>query len=240
MRRAFALLERAAASSATVLLEGETGTGKEAAAESIHNESARKAGARIFESRLSPFHSGTMSVRGVRDLLPEQVAIAQDRGQDVVEVVGHAARQAADGVHLLGLPKLLRNVLLLRDVGGDAAQAVGLAGGVPQREHDREIMVRAVVLGGLLLERQGLAAAEDLLAVGAPFLRRLFGKDVEVRLPHHGAVTLMEQRLITTVDEEVAALQVLDEDDGRAVIEDVAHLAAVALHRLGHDVEGGD
>ncbi|MBM3292961.1 MAG: hypothetical protein FJY82_00390 [Candidatus Aminicenantes bacterium] len=29
----------------------------------------RKAGARIFESRLSPFHTGTMSVRGVRDIL---------------------------------------------------------------------------------------------------------------------------------------------------------------------------
>ncbi|MFO0735812.1 MAG: sigma 54-interacting transcriptional regulator [Labilithrix sp.] len=44
MRRAFSLLERAAASNAAVLLEGETGTGKEAAAESIHSESARKSG----------------------------------------------------------------------------------------------------------------------------------------------------------------------------------------------------
>jgi DNA-binding NtrC family response regulator len=44
MRRAFALLERAASSDATVLLEGETGTGKEVAAESIHMESARRDG----------------------------------------------------------------------------------------------------------------------------------------------------------------------------------------------------
>lgn len=44
MRAAFSLLERAAASDAAVLLEGETGTGKEAAAESIHHESARKSG----------------------------------------------------------------------------------------------------------------------------------------------------------------------------------------------------
>jgi DNA-binding NtrC family response regulator len=44
MRSTFALLERAAASDATVLLEGETGTGKEATAETIHQLSARKDG----------------------------------------------------------------------------------------------------------------------------------------------------------------------------------------------------
>jgi DNA-binding NtrC family response regulator len=42
MRSIFAYLERAAASDATVLLEGETGTGKSQVAQSIHRESARK------------------------------------------------------------------------------------------------------------------------------------------------------------------------------------------------------
>jgi transcriptional regulator with PAS, ATPase and Fis domain len=42
MRAAFALLERAAAGSSTVLLEGETGTGKEAAADAIHREGPRQ------------------------------------------------------------------------------------------------------------------------------------------------------------------------------------------------------
>ena len=41
MRAVFAVLERAAPTDATILLEGETGTGKEAAAESIHEASRR-------------------------------------------------------------------------------------------------------------------------------------------------------------------------------------------------------
>jgi DNA-binding NtrC family response regulator len=44
MRAVFALLERAAQSDATVLLTGETGTGKDVAAESLHRESARREG----------------------------------------------------------------------------------------------------------------------------------------------------------------------------------------------------
>src|SRR5262249_11755599 len=44
MRAAFAVLERAAGSDSTVLLQGETGTGKDLAAASIHSSSARKDG----------------------------------------------------------------------------------------------------------------------------------------------------------------------------------------------------
>jgi len=42
MRTTFALLERAAATDSTILLEGETGTGKEGAAASVHEASARR------------------------------------------------------------------------------------------------------------------------------------------------------------------------------------------------------
>ncbi|MGE0784739.1 MAG: sigma 54-interacting transcriptional regulator [Sandaracinaceae bacterium] len=44
MRQAFALLERAAPTEATILIEGETGTGKELAAEGIHDTSTRSEG----------------------------------------------------------------------------------------------------------------------------------------------------------------------------------------------------
>jgi two-component system, NtrC family, response regulator GlrR len=44
MRTLFELLQRAAVSDATVLIEGETGTGKEATAETIHREGNRKNG----------------------------------------------------------------------------------------------------------------------------------------------------------------------------------------------------
>jgi DNA-binding NtrC family response regulator len=44
MRAVFALLERAAQSKATLLIEGETGTGKEAAAESVHRNGDRRNG----------------------------------------------------------------------------------------------------------------------------------------------------------------------------------------------------
>src|SRR5262249_45092434 len=44
MRKVFAVLEQVARSDVTVLLEGETGTGKELIAESLHTESARADG----------------------------------------------------------------------------------------------------------------------------------------------------------------------------------------------------
>lgn len=44
MRRVFALLERVAPTDTTILIEGETGTGKELVAEAIHEESTRSCG----------------------------------------------------------------------------------------------------------------------------------------------------------------------------------------------------
>jgi len=72
MRQLFDLLERAAASDATVLIEGETGTGKEVSAVSIHESSGRSTGpfivvdcgaipAQLLESELFGYERGAFT-----------------------------------------------------------------------------------------------------------------------------------------------------------------------------------
>jgi transcriptional regulator with PAS, ATPase and Fis domain len=72
MRAAFAVLEATAASHSTVLLQGESGTGKDLAAESIHHESPRRDGpflvvdcgaipANLLEAELFGFEAGAFT-----------------------------------------------------------------------------------------------------------------------------------------------------------------------------------
>lgn len=72
MRAVFALLEAAAAGSSTVLLQGESGTGKDLAAEAIHTESARRDGpfvvvdcgalpAHLLEAELFGYEAGAFT-----------------------------------------------------------------------------------------------------------------------------------------------------------------------------------
>ena len=108
MRRAFATLERAAASDATVLLEGETGTGKEVAAESIHAEGARRDGPFIIvdcgaippdllESELFGHEKGSFTgAQGAREGAFE----AADGGTIFLDEIGELALELQ--------PKLLR------------------------------------------------------------------------------------------------------------------------------------
>jgi len=108
MRAAFSLLERAAQTDATVLLEGETGTGKEAAAESLHRESARRDGPLIV-----------VDCGAIPPSLLESELFGHERGAFTGAVTEHeGALEAAhlgtvflDEIGELGLelqPKLLR------------------------------------------------------------------------------------------------------------------------------------
>ena len=71
-----------------------------------------------------------------------KLEVADDSGQDVVEIMGDAAGQRPQGVHFLGLAKLLLEVLPLllgQALLGDVlAQAVGLHGAPGGILHDRE------------------------------------------------------------------------------------------------------
>ena len=126
MRATFAVLERAAQSDATVLLEGETGTGKEAAAESLHRAGARRDApflvldcgaipANLLESELfghekGAFTGATERRRGVFE--------AADRGTVFLDEIGELATELQ--------PKLLR-VLERREVrrvGSNTSQKI--------------------------------------------------------------------------------------------------------------------
>src|ERR1035437_5378027 len=78
------------------------------------------AAARLPAPRTScaaPRDSRRPRARGARlEPLEEDVAVAEYDREKVVEVVGHAARQAADRLHLLRLPELLLEKPALRDV----------------------------------------------------------------------------------------------------------------------------
>src|SRR4051794_33195631 len=60
----------------------------------------------------------------LRDARLHEIERPDDPGQEIVEIVGDAAGQLSDGLHLLGLSELLLQVLALRDVAADAVQHV--------------------------------------------------------------------------------------------------------------------
>src|SRR5581483_4164841 len=60
------------------------------------------------------------SRRHVHERLAKELAVAEDRGQQVVEVVRDAAGEPADRLHLLRLQKLLFEQLSLGDVARHA------------------------------------------------------------------------------------------------------------------------
>ena len=66
------------------------------------------------------------------EMLGDEIGVADDRGQQVVEVVGDSAGQTADGFHLLRVAQLFVAVV---------EQARGLPG--PQRVADRALELRA-------------------------------------------------------------------------------------------------
>jgi two-component system, NtrC family, response regulator GlrR len=126
MRRIFAVLERVAPTEATVLIEGETGTGKEVAAQSIHDSSPRREGPFVI-----------VDCGAVPSDLLESELFGHEKGAFTGAVQGRAgAFEAAEGGTLfldeigelaIGLqPKLLRALesRQVKRVGANAHRTV--------------------------------------------------------------------------------------------------------------------
>jgi transcriptional regulator with PAS, ATPase and Fis domain len=110
MRAAFVVLEAAAASTSTVLLLGESGTGKDLAAESIHLESARRDGpfivvdcgaipANLLEAELFGFEAGAFTGATAQRIGAFEAA---DGGTILLDEIGELALDLQ--------PKLLRAI----------------------------------------------------------------------------------------------------------------------------------
>ncbi len=68
----------------------------------------------------------------------QQFQRAHDNGQHIVEVVGDAAGQLADGLHLLRLAQLVFQAVLLGDIDADTGathRPAVLALGIAARQH---------------------------------------------------------------------------------------------------------
>ena len=76
----------------------------------------------------------------------QQVAEADHRGQQIVEIVRHPTGKLADGLHLLRLGELDFEVLLLGDL--DEVQHQGAVAAFraaePRQEHDAGLVARAL------------------------------------------------------------------------------------------------
>jgi DNA-binding NtrC family response regulator len=112
MRRAFALLETAALSEVSVLIEGESGTGKTAAARALHKRSTRRDGPFVVFDAIAPgpLEQAWQSARG---------------GTLLVENIDSAARALAEGLEALtGLIDRGEDVRLIATARCDLRDAV--------------------------------------------------------------------------------------------------------------------
>ena len=98
-----------------------------------------------------------LGVAALRDARLDELQRARDTGQEVVEVVGNAARQVSDCVHFLGLAQMLFEPAALRYVPGaddeTAAEAELRRNGGGQRFDDGIAMGTLVVIGSAAAHR---------------------------------------------------------------------------------------
>src|SRR5262249_55051133 len=146
----------------------------------------------------------------------QELAAAQDDREEVVEIMGHAARQLADGLHLPNLAELILHPLPLRDIGVDAERADDPALRVSQGHlacKQNGLLPVGPALGFRDVQER-LAAPHDF-PVAAYVEVGLLARErhVVVRLAddfRRGSLAQVTGQLLVTP--EIPALQVLPED----------------------------
>ncbi len=137
--------------------------------------------------------------------LEQQVAVAEDRQQAVVEVVGHAGRQAADGLHLRRVQELALEHLVLG--------LVTLAPGDVADRHHRDLLALEDVVLARDLDVHGAAAVGEADALPGHALKVHLAGDQFREPPAEDLLRLVaedpQQGVVDLQDDTVA-------DDGNA------------------------
>ena len=128
------------------------------------------------------------------EAIEDQIAVAVDHREQVVEVVRDAAGQPADRFHLLRLTELLLQPLQFRDVAGHANQPDHLSLVVAIHAFRRQIVARHARGGEPLLERLQRAGGNHLAIVLGDRPRRFRCEQRPVVLADHFLHGLAEQR----------------------------------------------
>ena len=202
MRRVYALLERVAPTDTTVLIQGETGTGKDVAAQTIHELSRRKGGpfvpldcgaipANLFESELfgharGAFSGATSDRQGVFEEASGGTLFLDEIGEIPLELQ----------------PKLLRalETKSVRPVGSNRAKPVDirviaatnrpLAQAVNEGSFREDLYYRLAVVDVALPPLR--ARPEDIAALARHFFQKQRGPGAELPEPFVRGLTARE------------------------------------------------
>jgi hypothetical protein len=203
--------------------------------------------------RLEDFVGVLLALVAFVKALGKQLRIPANGHQQVVEVMRHASRQAADRLHLLGLPKLLvallqcvLGLLALGDVADDGGerQAVG-----PAQRRYRKLAWKEGAVFLAPRDLDGLAQRQVVVGGGGerrgvPGLVRLRNQHHQ-RLAQHFVLGIAEHVLGAAIPERDVAVLVGGDDRVARRLRDrgeplVGRLQPVGLvpQARGHGVEG--
>ncbi len=155
-------------------------------------------------------------VRIVREGVDEDLGIAENDGQQIVEVVRDAAGELPDGLHLLRLAQLLLGPALVGDVGGHRTYC--RRGPGQQEIHELEIMHRTVVERDAFRMPNRLTGIHHLASARVHLLDRAAGKDLYRGLAQDVFGTHTLPFAEAFIDEKIATLGIRQRNRQRRMV----------------------